>query len=74
MAEPKRYAMIDADGTVYNVVMWDGETPWPNDADVLVQSDDAGIGWRFASGKLVPPPPSGDVARQILANKATDAG
>jgi len=56
MAEPKRYAMINAEGTVYNIVMWDGETPWPNDADQLVQHDDVQIGWRLANGKLIPEP------------------
>ena len=28
MAEPKRYAVIDANGLVVNVVLWDGESKW----------------------------------------------
>lgn len=60
MSEVKRYAMIDADGVVYNVTMWDGESEWTHDAAQLVQSDEAGIGWTYADGAFSPPPLSPD--------------
>jgi hypothetical protein len=47
--------MIDANGLVYDVVMWDGESEWPNDAAQLVQSDEAGIGWTYADGEFTAP-------------------
>ena len=62
MSEPKRYALINAAGMVYNIAMWDGETPWTHGAAQLIQSDTAGIDWMYADGKFKPSP-------ELLARK-----
>jgi len=43
-----RYALVDADGLVANVVEWDGETEWAApDGLIAVEADVAvSIGWR----------------------------
>jgi hypothetical protein len=54
----KRYALIDAEGKVYNVVMWDGETQLIGMSEVqYVQTDTANIGDTYADGVFTPPPP-----------------
>ena len=30
---PQRWAIVDTEGLVHNVVLWDGETPWEPDGD-----------------------------------------
>lgn len=52
-----RYAVVDADGKVVNVVLWDGQSDWvPPEGSEAVQSDDADIGWvRDSGGNLVAP-------------------
>jgi hypothetical protein len=55
MGEPKRYAMIDADGLVYNVALWDGVSEWTHDAAQVVQSDTVNIGDIYTNGKFRTP-------------------
>jgi hypothetical protein len=55
MSEAKPYAMIDAEGKVYNITLWDGETPWTHDAVELVQSDTARIGDDYVNGEFKTP-------------------
>lgn len=56
----KRYALLDADGTVVNVILWDGETPYTSsEKAVEIPADLAvSIGWtRTAEGWAIPPEP-----------------
>jgi hypothetical protein len=47
--EIKPWAVLDADGLVINVVLWDGETEWNAGAQVieLVGHAGVGIGWKW---------------------------
>lgn len=50
------YAVIE-NGTVVNVVLWDGESDWSPDIGIAVPAgDDVGIGWSYKKGKFTPPP------------------
>lgn len=42
------YLIVDGDGSVSNVIVWDGEAPYdPGEGLTLtVQPDGVGIGWR----------------------------
>lgn len=52
------YAIVDQTGLVVNVTVWDGETPWqPPEGHFAIPLLEGGIGWTFADGKFVPPPP-----------------
>lgn len=59
-----RYAIIDADNVVSNIIVWDGVDPWeaPEGTQVraLTDGESASIGWHF-DGKSFsdpnPPPP-----------------
>lgn len=54
-----RYALMDGD-TVANVILWDGETPYPPEA--VAVPDDVGIGWtRDGDTWTAPPAPVVDV-------------
>jgi hypothetical protein len=53
-----RYAMVNADNVVINVIMWDGESPYtPPLGCFLVQSDTANIGDIYDpnNGTFTPP-------------------
>jgi hypothetical protein len=54
-----RYAMIE-NNEVVNVAVWDGETPWQPDCEVLELPEDSpiGPGWTREDGEWVAPPPS----------------
>lgn len=50
-----RYAMINA-GTVINVIVWDGETPFdPGDGVTLIRSDSAQIDDQWDGEKFTTP-------------------
>ena len=35
----KRYVVVDADGFAGNVVLWDGETPFGADGELVLESE-----------------------------------
>jgi len=52
----QQYALVDASGSVDNVVMWDGSPDWtPPAGYTAVQSNTAAIGWTYAGGVFSPP-------------------
>jgi hypothetical protein len=53
----KTYAIIQ-ENKVVNVVMWDGESAWPDSANAVEITDNAGIGWDYANGKFTDNRPS----------------
>lgn len=63
MAEARRYAVVE-DGTVTNVVMWDGATKWaPGAGQAVPCPDDVEIGWLWDGGSFQAGPeaaPNGD--------------
>ena len=50
-----KYAVIGADSTVINVVVWDGVTDWPHSEVVvdLTEFPNVGIGWDYVDGEFV---------------------
>ena len=67
-----RYALIDAQGNVDNIVIWDGLPDWtPPQGYTTVQSDTAGIGWTYSSGAFSPPASAPLTAAQIAAAQVT---
>ena len=50
------YAVV-TDGTVTNVVVWDGDTPWTppagSEAVRVEEGVPAGIGWEYLDGEFV---------------------
>ncbi|MGC0153078.1 hypothetical protein ACPRNU_11505 [Chromobacterium vaccinii] len=51
-----KYALVDGNGIVSNMVEWDGLSEWrPNDGLQVVQSDEAGVGWMYEGGVFSPP-------------------
>ena len=58
MAEVSRYAIVDKDGNVTNVTLWDGVTPWqPGEGLKAVKDEDnkAEIGGRWNGEAFLPP-------------------
>jgi hypothetical protein len=53
------YAVVDSTGTVVNVVMWDGTTPWQpptgTTAVLVPAGSNAGIGSTYSNGTFTPP-------------------
>ena len=57
--EDKVYAVIDPNGNVVNMVVWDGESEWyPPEGMIVIESGDSGcaIGWTYKGGIFTPPP------------------
>lgn len=53
----QRYALIDENGNVDNIVMWDGSTSWTLPTGyTAVATDKANIGWTYTNGNFVEPP------------------
>lgn len=54
-----RYAVIDEPtGTVVNVIEWDGIAEWEQpEGCIVVESEEAQIGWGYAEGEFQEPPP-----------------
>lgn len=49
------YAVIE-NGTVVNVVLWDGESEWsPDNGIAIPAADGVGIGWSYAEGVFTAP-------------------
>lgn len=56
----KRHAVIDSEGNVVNVVLWDGASMWrPPEGHTLVEVEETpcGPGWTYADGVFTEPPP-----------------
>jgi hypothetical protein len=55
-----RYAQIENEGDVdlvVNVILWDGEAPYPSDNLVALDPDSpVGIGWTFENDEWIAPP------------------
>lgn len=53
------YGVIDVDGTIINVVLWDGDSGWapPEGHTTLkLENSGAGIGWVYKKGVFIAPP------------------
>lgn len=52
-----RYALVDADGLVVNVIEWDGVSDWsPPESLTCLEADEAvSIGWTRQNGAWVGP-------------------
>lgn len=59
--ESERYAVIDAQGNVVNMIRWDGISPWrPREGHQAINASnepDAMMGGRYKDGKFIPVPP-----------------
>jgi len=55
----ERYLVLDASGTVVNVVQWDGEAPWEPGEGLTLTPSPEGVGprWRLIEGAWMPPDP-----------------
>lgn len=58
MAE-KLHAILNPDGTVAQVIVWDGVTPWPSSEILDVQPCDqtVGVGFKYDDGAFTAPDP-----------------
>ncbi len=75
MAEVKRYAHVEADGSISNVSLWDGVTPWsppPGVTAVLDANEEAEIGGTHKAGKFAKRPQPTQ-AEQDAAKAKADA-
>lgn len=56
----RKYAVIDAQGVVRNIILWDGAAEWrPGEGWGLIELDGTipcNIGWTFEAGVFVEPP------------------
>jgi hypothetical protein len=55
----KRYALIDTDGIVKNVIIWDEASQWsPPEGHTMVKVDDVmcDIGWKYENETFTMPP------------------
>ena len=78
-----RYALVAPDGTVSNVVEWDGKAEWgPPEGVVAVTGEDAQIGDSYDStigfSRALPPPsppePPRTVRKSLIVQRLHDAG
>lgn len=56
-----RFAVIDAEGIVKNVIIWDEVSQWaPPDGHALIKAEEiaCGIGWKYENGVFTIPAPS----------------
>lgn len=53
-----RYAILDDDGFVVNVILWDGESEYDPDGNLRLLPDDSGvgIGWQRVGRRWTAPP------------------
>lgn len=52
-----RKHLIVRDGIVIDSIVWDNDAPWsyPFEFDLIVESEEGGIGWSYIDGMLLPP-------------------
>jgi hypothetical protein len=54
-----RYAQVNADGLVVNMVLWDGETQFDSEFLLVKAPDEANIGWGWDGNDwVIPEPPT----------------
>jgi len=56
----KRYAIIDSNGVVDNIILWDEAAQWsPPEGMTMVKVEDiqCGIGWTYANDVFTDPTP-----------------
>lgn len=51
-----RYAVVSADGTVENVILWDGQAPFEPGGDAIECPEIVSVGWTYLDGEWVAPP------------------
>lgn len=62
------YAVIE-NGTVVNVVLWDGETEWsPDTGDVVKTDGTVSIGWGYNDGVFSAPPVPEPSQKELIAS------
>lgn len=62
------YAIIE-NGTVVNVVLWDGEAEWSPDAGEAVKTDGTvSIGWSYKDGVFSAPPVPEPSQKELIAS------
>lgn len=71
-----KYAVINANGHVVNIIELDADAKWtPPDNHTVAQSDTASIGWTYINGNLIAPPapvtPPPTIVQQIVALEAS---
>lgn len=56
------YALVDADGRVDCVILWDGEAAWtpPPGMRAIACPAEVEAGWLFDGTAFAPPPPEGE--------------
>ena len=67
----KRYALVNEEGEVVDVAMWDGETAWdPGEGLTAIEDPDgvAGSGVRYENGQFIVP----DIVEEPLDLEAMD--
>ena len=66
---PNNYALIEeSTGLVTNVIVWDGESEYvPAAGLIMVESDEASIGWTYKDEVFVAPPVAPPAAVDIKA-------
>ncbi len=66
----KRFAVVKS-GTVENVILWDGETPWtlPEGAELVELNDSAAVspGFLYQTGAFVDPRPQNTLSAQTIS-------
>ena len=63
-----RWAVVDSDGLVTNVVLWDGVTEWhpgPGLTVVNLAGSSAGPGWTYDGSTFSPPPTTSEPAESV---------
>lgn len=56
----KRHAVVDGNGVVHNVILWDGASAWaPPEGMSVVEAEGVffDIGWKWENGAFTAPPP-----------------
>ncbi len=69
------FAVVDSDGVIVNMVVWDGESEWaPPEGTTAIDAGESGcgIGWTYKDGVFSAPPLTDDQIAAQNAQKLTD--
>ena len=69
------FAVVDSDGIIVNMVVWDGESEWaPPAGTIAIDAGESGcaIGWTYKDGVFSAPPLTDDQIAAQNAQKLTD--